>query len=139
MENYVLDLVLVADPKVGTGTVQVLEEYFINTNKIETQLKELTPYSNWKINLQADNIKSSNIPSSLKNAINKKSTIQRFEDFPEFGTIDILSSENLKKAVAYGAVVASFTVEDFSLDRLRQLDRDQIEERLSIFRRICSF
>lgn len=47
--------------------------------------------------------------------------------------------ENLKKAVAYGAVVASFTVEAFSLDRLRQLDRGQIEERLSIFRRICSF
>jgi len=99
-ENYVLDLVLVADPKAGTGTVQVLEEYFVNTKKIESQLKELTPYSNWKINLQADNIKSPNIPSSLKNAINKKTTIERFEGFPEFGTIDILSSENLKKAAA---------------------------------------
>jgi sugar/nucleoside kinase (ribokinase family) len=50
-----------------------------------------------------------------------------------------ISFENLKKAVAYGAVVASFTVEDFSLDRLRRLDRSQIEERLEIFRRICSF
>ena len=47
--------------------------------------------------------------------------------------------ENLKKAVALGAVVASFTVEDFSLDRLRKLDSHQIEERLEIFRRICSF
>lgn len=99
-ENYILDLVLVADPKVGTGTVQVLEEYFVNTKKIETQLEELTPYSNWKINLQADNIKSPNIPSSLKNAINKKTTIERFEGFPEFGTIDILYVENLKKAAA---------------------------------------
>ena len=47
--------------------------------------------------------------------------------------------ENLKRAVAYGAVVASFTVEDFSLDRLRRLDLGQIEERLAIFRKICSF
>ncbi len=50
-----------------------------------------------------------------------------------------LSFENLKKAVAYGAVMASFTVEDFSLDRLRRLDFGQIEERLAIFRRLCSF
>ncbi|MBI4115807.1 MAG: bifunctional hydroxymethylpyrimidine kinase/phosphomethylpyrimidine kinase [Candidatus Omnitrophica bacterium] len=47
--------------------------------------------------------------------------------------------DNLKKAIAYGAVVASFTVEDFSLDRLRRLDLKQIEERLAIFRKICSF
>ena len=50
-----------------------------------------------------------------------------------------VSFENLKRAVAYGAVVASFTVEKFSLDRLRSLDLRQIEERLEIFRRICSF
>ena len=50
-----------------------------------------------------------------------------------------LSFENLKRASAYGAVVASFTVEDFSLDRLRRLDRKQIEERLGIFRKLCSF
>ena len=49
------------------------------------------------------------------------------------------SFENLKKAVALGAVVASFTVEDFSLDRLRKLDLRQIEERLEVFRRVCSF
>ena len=50
-----------------------------------------------------------------------------------------LRFENLKKAIAWGAVVASFTVEEFSLDRLRRLDLQQIEERLEIFRRICSF
>lgn len=50
-----------------------------------------------------------------------------------------VSFENLKKAVAYGSVVASFTVEDFSLERLRRLDEQQIEERLGLFRRICSF
>lgn len=50
-----------------------------------------------------------------------------------------VSFENLKRAVAYGAVVASFTVESFSLDRLRTLDLGQIEERLELFRKICSF
>ncbi len=47
--------------------------------------------------------------------------------------------ENLKKAVAYGTIVASFTVEDFSLDRLQRLETREIEERLGIFRKICSF
>ena len=47
--------------------------------------------------------------------------------------------ENLKRAIALAAVVASFTVEEFSLDRLRRLDLRQIEERLEIFRKICSF
>ncbi len=50
-----------------------------------------------------------------------------------------VSFENLKKAVALGAVVASFTVEDFSLDRLRKLDSRQIEDRLEVFRKVCSF
>jgi len=50
-----------------------------------------------------------------------------------------LGFENLRKAVAYGSVVASFTCEDFSLDRLRRLDVKQIEERLALFRKICSF
>lgn len=50
-----------------------------------------------------------------------------------------LSFDNFKKAVAYGSVVASFTCEDFSLDRLRRLDQEQIEERLALFRKICSF
>lgn len=50
-----------------------------------------------------------------------------------------VSFENLRKAVAFGAVVASFTVENFSLDRLRRLDLLQIEERLELFRKICSF
>jgi len=47
--------------------------------------------------------------------------------------------ENLKRAVAYGAVVASFTVENFSLDRLRSLNLAEIDERLGLFRKICSF
>jgi sugar/nucleoside kinase (ribokinase family) len=34
-----------------------------------------------------------------------------------------------KRALVYGAVIASFTVEDFSLERLRAIDRDDVERR----------
>lgn len=49
-----------------------------------------------------------------------------------------ISFENMKKAVAYGAVMASFTVEDFSLDRLRTLSKNDLEERLGTFKKMTS-
>jgi sugar/nucleoside kinase (ribokinase family) len=42
----------------------------------------------------------------------------------------------LRKAMLYGSVVASFGVEDFSLDRLAELSMTAIEERAGIFRRM---
>lgn len=39
------------------------------------------------------------------------------------------SPHNLKKAVLYGTVCASFTVEDFSLNRLQQIERSDVEAR----------
>jgi len=47
--------------------------------------------------------------------------------------------ENLKRGIAYGTVVASFTVEKFGLERLREISMDDIEERLELFRKISSF
>lgn len=49
------------------------------------------------------------------------------------------SFQNLKKAVAIGSVVASFTVEDFGLERLRRLKKEDILERLELFKRVSSF
>ena len=46
-------------------------------------------------------------------------------------------AEAIRQAMVYGRVVASFGVEEFSLDRLQRLDRDQIEQRLHHFRSIC--
>ncbi len=40
----------------------------------------------------------------------------------------------IRRAMIYGSVVASFGVEDFSLDRLEPLTIDRIEERASLFR-----
>lgn len=44
-----------------------------------------------------------------------------------------LDEENLRKAIVFGSVMASFTVEKFSLDRLRNLEYQEIEDR---YRRI---
>jgi sugar/nucleoside kinase (ribokinase family) len=47
--------------------------------------------------------------------------------------------KELRKAMAYGTVVASFTVEDFGLNRLRRLERAQIDERLEQYRNMLVF
>jgi hypothetical protein len=41
--------------------------------------------------------------------------------------------------MAYGILVASFTVEDFSLDRLRQIDRSDLELRMHRYQKMLSF
>ncbi len=48
-------------------------------------------------------------------------------------------SKTLKEAMAYGTVAASFCVEDFSLDRLQQIDRHQIERRMIEYRKMLTF
>ncbi|MBN2163718.1 MAG: bifunctional hydroxymethylpyrimidine kinase/phosphomethylpyrimidine kinase [Pontiellaceae bacterium] len=45
--------------------------------------------------------------------------------------------EAIRQAMVYGSIVASFGVEEFSLERLKQLDRDQIDARVSEFREMC--
>jgi len=45
--------------------------------------------------------------------------------------------EAIRQAMVYGSIVASFGVEEFSLDRLKQLDRDQIENRVETFKAMC--
>ena len=45
----------------------------------------------------------------------------------------------LRRAMAYGTVVASLTVEGFGLDRLKRADRELIETRLESYRTMLSF
>jgi len=47
--------------------------------------------------------------------------------------------ETLRCAVVHGCIIASFTVEDFSVNRLRRLTWQQIEERFQEFRRFTHF
>ena len=50
-----------------------------------------------------------------------------------------LSEESFRRAVVFGSVMASFTVEGFSLDRLRALDYKEIEARFQEFKRLTHF
>jgi sugar/nucleoside kinase (ribokinase family) len=50
-----------------------------------------------------------------------------------------LSEAAFRQAVIFGSVMASFTVEAFSLDRLRVLDYKEIEARFREFKRITHF
>jgi len=47
--------------------------------------------------------------------------------------------QTLKEALAYGIIVASFNVEDFSLDRMKQIKRADLEERMKQYRQMLSF
>jgi sugar/nucleoside kinase (ribokinase family) len=51
----------------------------------------------------------------------------------------VLNPAVLRRAMAYGSVLASFNVEDFGTERVRALTREEIEERLRDFRRITHF
>jgi len=54
-------------------------------------------------------------------------------------TCSRLTNLNFRKAVAYGSIVASFAVESFSFNRLREINRRQIEKRYEQFRKITRF
>jgi cytidine kinase len=47
--------------------------------------------------------------------------------------------KTLKTALAYGTLTASFTVEDFSLDRLRQIKRADLDHRMVEYKKMLSF
>jgi hypothetical protein len=54
----------------------------------------------------------------------------------EQGNVD---PKTLKEAMAYGILVASFTVEDFSLDRLQKITRKDLQTRMEQYQRMLSF
>ncbi|MCH5376280.1 MAG: PfkB family carbohydrate kinase [Planctomycetes bacterium] len=54
----------------------------------------------------------------------------------ELGKFD---ADSLKKAMAFGILVASYAVEDFSLDRLQEIDRPDLDLRMDKYKRMLSF
>lgn len=52
---------------------------------------------------------------------------------------DDTSFENMKRAVVYGSAMASFCVEEFSIDKLRNLNNEEILDRLNLFKKITHF
>lgn len=49
------------------------------------------------------------------------------------------TEETIRKATVFGSVMASFTVEDFSLNRLRKLDWNEVEDRFRHFQALTAF
>ncbi|QGJ72381.1 Aminoimidazole riboside kinase [Planctomycetales bacterium 10988] len=45
----------------------------------------------------------------------------------------------LKKALAYGTVLASYTVEDFSLDQLKKINRNELDSRFKAYQQMLTF
>ena len=52
---------------------------------------------------------------------------------------DDISYENMKRAVVYGSTIASFSVEKFSLEGIRDLSVFEIKDRFNDFKRFSSF
>ena len=52
---------------------------------------------------------------------------------------DAFDPETLKTAMAYGIVAASFNVEGFGVERVQEITRDDIEKRMSEYRKMLSF
>ncbi|SNB44884.1 PfkB family carbohydrate kinase [Geobacter sp. DSM 9736] len=50
-----------------------------------------------------------------------------------------LSDDGLRRAIVFGSVMASFNVEDFSLNRLKSLQHREIEERYRNFKNLTHF
>jgi sugar/nucleoside kinase (ribokinase family) len=50
-----------------------------------------------------------------------------------------LSDASIRQAIVFGCVMASFTVEDFSLNRLKTLDYAEVEERFRKFKLLTDF
>jgi sugar/nucleoside kinase (ribokinase family) len=50
-----------------------------------------------------------------------------------------IADEELRRAIIFGSVLASFTVEKFSLDRLREISLREVQERYADFRALTHF
>ena len=50
-----------------------------------------------------------------------------------------VTDREVRRAIIFGSVLASYTVEKFSLDRLREIGMSDIEERYQAFRRLTHF
>ena len=52
---------------------------------------------------------------------------------------DNFEPTTLKTAMAYGILTASFNVEGFGLERMQEIAREDIENRMEDYRRMLSF
>ena len=48
-------------------------------------------------------------------------------------------TEDFRRAMVYGSVLGSYAVEKFSVDRLKELTSDEVNERIRQFRELTAF
>ncbi len=109
-KNYVIDLVITQQ---GRGVINVLDERYINQDKIISQLQELIPYSNWEIKVTIEDVNSRNIPKSLKEGLIPEPKFF-FEDYPQFGSYDAVDSDEVKQvATEWATTKVSSRFKDF--------------------------
>lgn len=53
--------------------------------------------------------------------------------------IQVFNEEEFKQAAVYGSTMASFTIEDFGIERIKALSADEIDTRFSFFKQLVSF
>ncbi len=53
--------------------------------------------------------------------------------------VQTINDETLRRAIVFGSVMASFNVEDFSMNRLRKLTYGEIEQRFKMFKALTDF
>jgi len=109
--NYIVDILLVADG--STADIPSLTDKFFDENKIKHQLEDLAPFSKWQINLSVYDINDRELSKSVKDVIQSKKTIPIIEEYPEYGTIGVVDSEKLKKALVEWAVGETEPLKDF--------------------------
>ncbi len=54
-------------------------------------------------------------------------------------SVDEITFENMKNAVVYGSCLASFCVEKFGTDRMKELTKTDVQQRINQFRELTSF
>ena len=52
---------------------------------------------------------------------------------------DDTSVENIKKAVIYGSAIASYNAEDFSLNKLKKITKEDADKRYKEFEKLVEF
>jgi len=98
--NYVLDLLIVADPG-STAAIGTLQHYFVNVEKIKSELEGLTPWSNWEIKVTVEDLRSRELPQNLKDVLKVPPT--ELYDFTEPRLVRIVDSEEVTKVVTQWA------------------------------------
>ena len=53
--------------------------------------------------------------------------------------VDSYAEVDIRRAAVYGSVLASFTIEEFGIDRLKSLSSEEIESRYAEFQKLVSF